>query len=145
MKRDRLFDEIWAMKCVFPFSFFFSLIFIFSQSPSIFVFLFFIITDLGPKNMGPTPLHMREPNKSLLPNYVRGSTKPACFLQTCRFSVGIGFVIISDPFSLVWIFSTQNNLISSASRIQWYLTSICFDLEWKVGFLLRWIELWLSQ
>ena len=62
MKRDQLFDEIWAVRCVFPFSLLFSLFFLF-QYLSVFVYLFiFIITNLGPKNMGPTPSHMREPN-----------------------------------------------------------------------------------
>ena len=111
MKQDRLVDEIWVD--AFFLSLFSSLYFF--SFPDLF---FFNAIDLVPKHMGPTPSHMKEPNKYPPPYYVRGSTKPACFLQNCSFSIGIGFVIISDPFSSVWIFSRQNNFISSASRIQ---------------------------
>ena len=137
---DRTTDEVgsaywWNLdKCVF-FSFFSSLRF--------FIYLFIVI-DLGPNNMGLTLSHTRKPNKSSHLDYVRGSTKPTCFLQNCSFSVCIGFVIIFDRFSSVWIFLRQNNFFSSASWIQWYLISICLDLEWKVGFVLKWIALWLS-
>ena len=107
-------------------------------------FIIIIVIDLGPNNMGLALSHTRKPNKSSHPDYVRGSTKPACFLQNYSFSVCIGFIIIFDRFSSIWIFLRQNNFYSSASWIQWYLTSICLDLEWKVGFLLRWIAIWLS-
>ena len=110
-----------------------SLCFSFPQSLYVFVYLFiFIVTDLAPKNMGPTPSHTRGPNKSPPLAYVRGSTKPTCFLHNCSFSVGIGFVIISYPFSSIWIFSRQNNFISSALWIQWYHTSICLNLDSSV-------------
>ena len=76
MKRDRLVDEIWID------AFFFYLLsplcfFLFS------IFFFFNVTELVPKHMGPTLSHMREPNKSPPLDYVRGSTKAACFLQNC--------------------------------------------------------------
>ena len=111
---DLLVDEIWTN--AFFLSLFSSLCFFFLDF--FFSFVFFNVTNLVPKHMGPTPSHTREPNKSPPPNYVRGSTKPACFLQNCSFFIGIGFVIISNPFSSIWIFSRKNNFISSASRIQ---------------------------
>ena len=85
---------------------FFSLFLLFSLFFFPIPFFFFNATDLVPKHMGPSS------------DYVRGFTKPTCFLQNCSFSVNIGFVIIFDPFSSIWIFSRQNNFISSASRIQ---------------------------
>ena len=148
---DQTIDEVgsacwWNLgKCVVFFLSLLFYLFFFFPIYFIFCFCFLNVTDLGPKHMGPTPSHKREPKKSPIPDYVRGSTKPACFLQNCSFSMGIGFVIIFDLFSSIWIFSRQNNFISNASQIQWYPTSICLDLKWKVGFLLRWITLGLSQ
>ena len=74
-----------------------------------------------------------------------GSTKPTSLLQNSNFSLGKGLVIISDALLSVWIFLITNDFISIASWIYWYLTSMCFDRECKVGCLLRWIAFWLSQ
>ena len=54
----------WNLGNEMCFSFLFSLISIFLFSPISFCFClcFFIVTDLGPKNMGPIPSHTREPN-----------------------------------------------------------------------------------
>ena len=68
---------------------------------------------------------------------VRHGNKPAFSEQNTNFQEVKALVIISDPLSSVWIFFNENIFISKASRIQWYRTSMCFDLEWNAEFLLR--------
>ena len=93
------------------------------------------------------PLHKREPNPTNLPlpDYVEGFAIPAIILQASSFSLGNTFVNISDPLWSVWTLSSSSNLSFNTFLIQWYLTSICFDLAWKVEFFPRWIALWLSH
>jgi hypothetical protein len=74
-----------------------------------------------------------------------GMSMPATLQHTSSFSRGNILVIISEPFLSVWILSSCTNLELTTCRIQWYLTSICLVQEWKLGFLARWIALWLSQ
>ena len=89
-------------------------------------------------------LHIRrelKPNKSLPHNYVEEIAKPTISQQTSNFPLGNALVIILEPLSFVWTLSNSNNLASKISRIQWFLTSMCLDLLWKVRILPRWITL----
>ena len=95
-------------------------------------------------NLG-LPHEEKNPTNLPISDYVEGLAILAIEQQTSSFSLGKDFVNISEPLWSVCIFSSSNKLSLRASFIQWYLTSMCFDLAWKVEFLLRWMALWLSQ
>ena len=61
--------------------------------------------------------------------------------QSFSFSLNTTLVNMSAGFSSVWIFSNSNNCCSTTSLNQWYLTSMCFEREWYVEFLLKSIAL----
>ena len=52
---------------------------------------------------------------------------------------------MSDPLSLVWIFTRVNSPSSTFSYNQWYILCICLVWDWYATFLERCVELWLSQ
>ena len=70
---------------------------------------------------------------------------PANLAQSFSFSLDTTLVNMSAGFSSVWIFSNSNDCYSITSLNQWYLTSVCFEREWYIEFLLKSIAFWLSQ
>lgn len=65
-------------------------------------------------------------NKSLPLDSYGDSSRPIFFLWVINFFMDKILVIIYDPLSSIWIFST----ISKTSQIQWYLSSMCLDFKW---------------
>ena len=59
-----------------------------------------------------------EPNKSPIAPHIVGSTKLTLCLQAFAFSLSKHLVNMSDPFSLVCIFSKYNCFYSNTSQIQ---------------------------
>ena len=61
------------------------------------------------------------------------------------FSLITPFVNMSTWFWLVCIFSYFKCPSSKIDRMKWYLSCICWVLEWKAEFFARWMVLSLSQ
>ena len=124
------------------FLYFFSFLFSNLLTALLFTFYLFFKISFGPKALHwSSPQWRGRPNNSPPPLHMVGFSKPVLHLQASSFSLGKDFMNISDPFSLICTFSKCKSFNSSTSRIQWYLTFICLDLEWNVEFLERWIAL----
>jgi hypothetical protein len=70
---------------------------------------------------------------------------PIASLHQDNFTTLTYLVKESIIFSNVSTFSNTTLLLSTVSLKKWYYTSICFVLEWYVGFFARNIALWMSQ